>query len=266
MSLFTASSFYLYGDFSECCKEDLKSLIEKNGGKVSSRITTKVCTLTTNSGLPHTYQTTYLVCSGHTKDALDKAKNHNITVLSDSYILDCINAKKRLPTASYTPPSPKKPKKDHADEVGDIYTFAETPDNHNKENHINKLKEKLKQISLSKNDNNKRVKEDDDHNVMISSKKLKQVAKRIDGGDGNPENIPSLKNLVFYLHGQFSIAPNILKNLILENGGQVACAVDDSVTHFLFGGESVDVPEFQEAQKRKIHIVNEYFLRLLVKY
>jgi len=249
MTLFAASSFFLYGEFSSCSKEDLKSMIEKNGGQVCPKITAK---------------TSYVVCCGHTRDLLEKSKGHNITLLSDSYILDCISAKKRLPVAS-SAPQDKRQRKEHLEEDGDIYDFVGNPDNHNKENHINKLKEKLKRISLNKNSNNKREKEDDDHNIIISSKKLKRVTKRSDG-EGNTDTIPALKDLVFYLHGQFSIPPHALKKLIMDNGGQVACAVDDTVTHFLFGGESVDVPEFQEAQRRKIHIVNEYFLRLLVKY
>jgi len=254
MSLFAGSSFFLYGEFSVCSKEDLKAMIEKNGGQVCTRTSAK---------------TSYILFSGHTRESLDKAKSYNIPVLSDLYIIDCINAKKRLPTANYIPGMDKKVlKRSHSsEELGDIYNFAETTDNHNKENRINKLKQKLKRISLGKNGNNKREKEDDaDHNMIISSKKLKKVTKRSDGGEADTENIPSLKDLVFYLYGQFSIPPDTLTKLILDNGGRVACAVDDSVTHFLFGGESVDIPEFQDAQRRKIHIVNEYFLRLLVKY
>jgi len=256
MSLFAASSFYLYGEFSVCTKEELKSMIEKNGGKVTARITTK---------------TSYIVCSGHTRDILEKSKNFNLALLSESYIMDCVNAKKKLPVTNYVSPPDKKAavhKKDCSNEDdGDIYDFVGTSDIHNnKENHVNKLKEKLKRISLSKNSNNKRENEDDDHNMIISSKKLKQATRRSESGGDEAESMPSLKDLVFYLYGQFSIPPNVLKDVILDNGGKIACAVDDSVTHFLFGGESVDVPEFQEAQRRKIHIVNEYFLRLLVKY
>jgi hypothetical protein len=38
------------------------------------------------------------------------------------------------------------------------------------------------------------------------------------------------------------------------------------VTHLLFGGENIDQEEFVQVKERNIHIVNEYFLRLLIKY
>jgi len=224
-------------------------MIERNGGKVNVTITTK---------------TAFIICSTLTKDVIENAKAHNLTLISEHYILDCISARKRLPLASYIlQETDKKNKKDHNKEDSDnIYTFSGTP-LADKENHMYKIREKLKQFSLKNNKRNKEDNVEDKDRVAAPSKKIKLVAKRNEIED---EAIPPLKDLVFFIYGKFSIPVNVLGNIILERGGGIASAVDDTVTHFLFGGESVDVPEFQEAQRRKIHIVNEYFLRLLVKY
>jgi len=224
-------------------------MIERNGGKVNVRLTTK---------------TSYIICSTVTKEVIEKAKSHNVTLLNEHYILDSINARKRLPVASYllVPQDVGGKKKRSHEESSNIYNFVGTPPkNTDKENHLKKIREKLKQISLKNKRDKEDVSEDKDQGVA-PSKKLKLISIT----DCEEETIPPLKGLVFFVYGKFSIPANVLKNLILENGGSVACAVDDKVTHFLFGGENVDVPEFQEAQKLKIHIVNEYFLRLLIKY
>jgi NAD-dependent DNA ligase len=280
MSLFASCNFHLCGEFTAASKEDLRIMIERNGGKVNVGITNKVCCivfcseycicacLRNNNTCTFFMKTAFIICSTLTKDVMEKAKTHNLTLLNENYIMDCISARKRLPIASYLPQDAagEKKKRDPLNNKEDynIYNFSESPLD-DKENHISKIREKLKQFSLK---NNKRNKEDntedkDGGGVDPSSKKIKLLAKRDEMED---EAIPPLKDLVFFIYGKFSIPGNVLQNIILDRGGSISRVVDDKVTHFLFGGESVDVPEFLEAQNRKIHIVNEYFLRLLVKY
>lgn len=221
-------------------------MIERNGGRVNVRITTK---------------TTYIVCATLTKEVVEKSKSHELAIINEHYILDCISARKKLPVTDYVlqDAGEKRVKKDNtAEDSSDVYEFSESPID-DKENHMQKIRERLKQFSLK---NNKRNQEDNaDGN---KKKKIKLVDKT--NNETKEDPIPALKDLVFCIYGKFSIPINVLNNIILECGGSISNDVDDKVTHFLFGGESVDIPQFREAQKRKIHIVNEYFLRLLVKY
>jgi len=246
MSLFASCNFHLCGEFTATSKEDLRIMIERNGGKVNVSITTK---------------TAYIICSTLTKDVMDKAKTNNLTLLNENYILDCISARKRLPIANYLSQDTRERKRrDRNKESSNVYTFSESTTD-DKENHISKIREKLKQFSLK---NNKRNKEDTEERdgVDPSAKKIKLLV----GNETEDEAISPLKDLVFFMYGKFSLPGNVLQNLILDNGGSISNVVDEKVSHFLFGGENVDIPEFQEAKSRKIHIVNEYFLRLLVKY
>jgi len=254
MSIFSDLTFYFHGEFPTPSKEELRTMVESNGGRVNVRITVK---------------TSYIICSTVTKDIVERAQNHNTTILDENYILDCISSKKRLTPSNYLVQGVEKRRTRKDESKSDdpnVYNFVSTsPDNTDKENYVNKIRDKLKKISLK----TKRDKDDTDDrdSSTQSSKKVKVVASnKCDNCNSREPPILPLKDLVFFIYGKFSISANVLKSIILENGGSVACAVDDKVTHFLFGGESVDVPEFLEAQKRKIHIVNEYFLRLLVKY
>jgi len=262
--MFSDSSFFLYGRFNSIERDELKGVIEKNGGKVTRRLASK---------------TSYIVCSLPSPELLEQGKKHKTPIISDQYILDCMSSHKQLPVSNYVFQEIKNHKKTKSrgliapqisTDSHNVYNFGTIPSpDTDKENYIDKIREKLKKVSLKSNSSKRGDPDEDEREYTSSSKKLKMSTANGAGADNSVENnekIIPLKNLVFFICGKFSIPMKVLRDIILDNGGTIATVVDEKVTHFLFGGENVDIPEFHEAQKLKIHIVNEYFLRLLVKY
>eukprot|EP00026_Physarum_polycephalum_P002066 Phypoly_transcript_02070.p2 GENE.Phypoly_transcript_02070~~Phypoly_transcript_02070.p2 ORF type:complete len:325 (+),score=82.16 Phypoly_transcript_02070:140-1114(+) len=99
---------------------------------------------------------------------------------------------------------------------------------------------------------------------VLPSKKSTKDGEKDDDGLVDPER--PLQGLVFVVYGTFSMPREMIEHLILSHGGKFEASLTDEVTHLLFGGENIDVGELVQAKEKRIHIVNEYFLRLLIKY
>jgi len=228
---------------------DLKEIVEDNGGVVVGRICRKPDFIISNS----------------TK-GIQKKDQSKIKILSEDFIHECIKQNKVVDYAPYF-------MNGNTFAVYDFHTpKAKKRPHSNKGNKAEEEAEPARKTvpaagrprkSLKHLEDPQEVVRDVENKVEVEP--LPQAVEEIREVLKHPEK--PLEGLKFAICGNsFSLPRDTLCNIILQYGGDVLPTVDEKVTHLLFGGDDVNVEEFVTAQKLKIHIVNEYFLRLLVKW